>query len=96
MDEPDLILAAHPTRGVDVRSSRMIRDTIKAAARRAAGVLLVSSEMQELLDLSDRILVLLRGGVVGEFRRDAEGKFDVVRIGQLMTGAAHREEVSGG
>lgn len=97
MDGPALILAAHPTRGVDVRSSRMIRHTLKAAALRGAGVLLVSSEMHELLDLSDRIVVMLRGRVAGEFTRDAGRSYDVTGIGQLMTGAQHQgEEVRGG
>jgi ABC-type uncharacterized transport system ATPase subunit len=87
-DEPSLVLAAHPTRGVDVRSSQMIRDSISGIARRGAGVLLVSSDMDELQIVSDRIVVMMRGKVVAGFTKDADGSFDGAAIGRAMTGAS--------
>ncbi len=86
--EPALILAAHPTRGVDWRSSRQIHDALLLARNRGAGVLLISSDIDELCRLSDRILVMLRGKIVSEFRRDIHRGFDVTGIGLAMVGGS--------
>jgi simple sugar transport system ATP-binding protein len=60
------LVLAHPTRGVDVAASRAIHDEILGAASRGAAVLVVSSDLQELRALSDRIVVLARGRVCAE------------------------------
>nr|MBA2558361.1 heme ABC transporter ATP-binding protein [Propionibacteriales bacterium] len=65
--EPVLLVAAHPTRGVDVGAQAAIWDDIKAARRSGLAVLLISADLDELIGLSDRIEVILRGGLVGEF-----------------------------
>ena len=84
--DPALILAAHPTRGVDWRSSQKIHQALVAARARGVGVLLVSSDLDELCALSDRILVMLRGRVVREFSKYPESGFDVAAIGLAMAG----------
>ena len=86
--EPVLVLAAHPTRGVDFRSSQAIHDAIFNARDRGAGVLLVSSDMDELCKLSDRILVMVRGRIVREFKGGPDGVFDVPAIGMSMVSGA--------
>jgi simple sugar transport system ATP-binding protein len=63
---PALLIAAHPTRGVDVGAQAEIWDNIKEARREGLGVLLISADLDELIGLSDRIVVLLRGRVVAE------------------------------
>jgi len=64
--DPKLLIAAQPTRGVDVGAIEFIHGNIVAMRDRNVAVLLVSTELDEVMQLSDRILVLFRGKVVGE------------------------------
>jgi simple sugar transport system ATP-binding protein len=80
---PQLLVAAQPTRGVDVGSIEFIHNQIVAARDAGAGVLLVSAELDEILSLSDRIVVVHAGHVVAEM--PAEGA-DRAAIGRLMAG----------
>jgi simple sugar transport system ATP-binding protein len=64
---PPLIIAAQPTRGVDVGAIEFIQQRIIAARDAGAGVLLVSSELEEILTLADRVLVMYRGRIAAEF-----------------------------
>ncbi len=64
---PVLLIASHPTRGVDVGAQAAIWDHIKKARREGLAVLLISADLDELIGLSDRIEVILRGRLVGEF-----------------------------
>lgn len=77
------LVAAQPTRGLDVSAVEAVYRQIRAAARRGVGVLLISSELDELIAVADRIAVLYRGRLVGE--RPAEiGERGA--IGALMSG----------
>jgi simple sugar transport system ATP-binding protein len=67
--QPRVLIAAQPTRGVDVGAIEFIHTRIVGARDEGAGVLLVSSELDEILTLSDRILVMFEGRIVAEFRR---------------------------
>ena len=80
---PKLLLAAQPTRGVDVGSIEFIHRRIVAARDEGAAVLLVSAELDEVLALADRIAVIHRGKVVAELPGD---KADRTEIGRLMAG----------
>ena len=80
-----LLIASQPTRGVDVGSIEYIHKRIVEARDAGVGVLIVSTELDEILSLSDRILVMYRGRVVAEF---AEGEASVSEIGLAMAGAA--------
>ncbi len=60
------LVAAQPTRGLDVNAVEAVYRQIRAAAKRGAAVLLVSSELDELIAVADRIVVLYRGRLVGE------------------------------
>ena len=64
-----MLIAAQPTRGVDVGAIEFIHPRIVRARDEGAGVLLVSSELDEILTLSDRILVMFEGRILAEFRR---------------------------
>jgi simple sugar transport system ATP-binding protein len=80
-----LLVASHPTRGVDVGAQAAIWDHIREARRRGLAVLLISADLDELIGLSDSIKVILRGRIVGDF--DPQ---DVTpqELGSAMTGAA--------
>jgi ABC-type uncharacterized transport system ATPase subunit len=77
------LVAAQPTRGLDVSAVEAVYRQIRAAARRGVGVLLISSELDELIAVADRIAVLYRGRLVGE--RPAEMS-ERGAIGALMSG----------
>jgi simple sugar transport system ATP-binding protein len=79
-----LLLAAEPTRGVDIGATAAIHDQLLAAAAGGAAVLLVSSELSELRALADRLLVFFRGQVAAELPPTASDE----TLGTLMTGAA--------
>lgn len=81
--EPKLLLAAQPTRGVDVGSIEFIHNQIVAARDAGAGVLLVSAELDEILSLADRIVVVHAGHVVAEM---PAANADRQLIGRLMAG----------
>ncbi len=82
--DPILLIASHPTRGVDVGAQAAIWEHIRAARREGLAVLLISADLDELIGLADRIEVVLRGRLVGSF--DPE---DVTpqQLGSAMTGA---------
>jgi simple sugar transport system ATP-binding protein len=58
-----LLLAVHPTRGLDPNATRFVHDRLLDARAQGLGVLLVTGDLSELYDLSDRILILFRGEV---------------------------------
>ena len=81
---PRVLVAAQPTRGLDVGAIEYMSGSLRAAAADGVGVLLISTELDEVLDLADRIVVMSRGRTVGEMRR---GDVDIERLGLLMGGA---------
>jgi simple sugar transport system ATP-binding protein len=82
--DPILLIAAHPTRGVDVGAQDASWTHIKHARRKGLAVLLISADLDELIGLSDRIEVILRGRFVGTFD---PGDVTPERLGSAMTGA---------
>lgn len=80
-----LLLASQPTRGLDVGSVEYIHRRILEQRDQGAGVLLVSTELEEILALSDRIAVMYRGRIVALEERE---RFDRNRLGLLMAGIA--------
>jgi simple sugar transport system ATP-binding protein len=90
---PKVLVAAHPTRGVDVGAQAGIWDLMREARRKGLGVLLISADLEELIGLSDTIRVILRGKLTGEFDPDQVTSED---LGAAMTGAGERAEKAGG
>ncbi len=82
---PRVLVAAHPTRGVDVGAQSAIWDHIKQARRAGLGVLLISADLEELVGLSDTIRVILRGRLSGPFDPDVVTR---EQLGAAMTGAS--------
>ena len=88
---PRLLIAAQPTRGVDVGAIDFIHRRIVRARDEGAGVLLVSSELEEILALADRILVLFEGRIVAEFARGQATESELgLRMGGHGEGAASK------
>jgi simple sugar transport system ATP-binding protein len=59
--KPEIIVAAEPTRGLDIEATRFVHDELRAAAARGAAILLISSDLDEAFALSDTIHVIYRG-----------------------------------
>ncbi|MDQ6742757.1 MAG: ABC transporter ATP-binding protein [Candidatus Dormibacteraeota bacterium] len=83
--KPVVLIASQPTRGVDVGSIEFIHRQLVQRRDAGLGVLLVSSELDEVLSLSDRVAVIYRGRIVGVL---GGGELDRERIGLMMAGAA--------
>jgi len=81
--EPVLLVAASPTRGLDVAGIETVHSYLREAATRGVGVLLISEDLDEILALADRVVVMYEGAVVGE--REAE-RATVEEVGLLMAG----------
>ena len=78
----NVVVAAQPTRGVDLAASIDIHGDLVAAAANGAGVVVVSSDLDELRKLSSRILVLARGAIVAEMPKTASDD----ELGRAMLG----------
>ena len=86
--DPQLLIAVQPTRGLDVGAIEYIHKQIVAARDAGKAVLLVSLEMDEVLDVSDRILVMYEGEIVGELNPK---KTTAEEMGLYMAGAKREE-----
>jgi len=84
MKQPKLIIASYLTRGLDVQSTLTARRELMQARNQGAGVLLISEDLEELFSLSDRLIVLFDGKIVGEFKPADTTYF---QVGYLMTGS---------
>ena len=79
--EPAVIIAVQPTRGLDVGAIEGVQRLLLAQRERGSAILLISEELEELISLSDRIMVIYEGKIMGE---TTDG--DVQKIGMMMTG----------
>ena len=90
--QPTLLIANQPTRGVDVGAIESIRNTLLDQCADGTGILLISEELDEVLQMSDRILVIHDGEIVHEVARE---EADRDRIGQYMAEGAIEESPDG-
>ena len=89
--DPKLIVALYPTRGLDARSTIAVRALIRDVRDRGAAVLLVSEDLDELFEVSDRLLVLFHGAIAGEFGPE---DFRTESVGPLMVGIRERADAA--
>lgn len=82
--EPRVLIAAHPTRGVDVGAQAAIWDHLRAARADGLAVLLISADLDELIGMSDTLRVILRGRLVADVD---PARVTPERLGSAMTGA---------
>ncbi len=85
---PRVLLAAQPTRGLDVGATEYVRQELVRQRDEGMGILLISTELEEILSLSDRIVVLYEGRVVGE---RATEEANVEELGLMMAGSVSPE-----
>ncbi len=86
---PSLLIAAHPTRGIDVGAQAAVWEQIRAARADGLATLLISADLDELIGLSDTIVVMLRGKLVARLAPEDVTPRD---LGAYMTGAAHQDD----
>ena len=84
---PRVLVAAQPTRGLDVGAIESVHRRLVAERDAGRGILLVSLEFEEVRSLADRILVMYEGRIVGEFGPDVSEE----RLGIAMTGGGRKE-----
>jgi len=88
LETPKLLIADEPTRGVDVGAKRAIYDLLVALASRGMAIILVSSEIEEVLGLAHRVAVMRNGRIVGELHGPDLGKEEVMRVAFGSDGAS--------
>jgi general nucleoside transport system ATP-binding protein len=88
--DPRVLIAAQPTRGLDVGAIEFVHRRLVTERDEGRGVLLVSLELEEILSLSDRILVMYEGELVGEFPPTASEE----ELGIAMTGGGRGKEAA--
>lgn len=88
-----LLVAAQPTRGVDIGAIESIQRTIEEAKKNGTGVLLVSTELEEITSLSDRIIVIHEGKITGELKANEANENN---LGLLMMGGTIQEHAEKG
>ncbi len=87
---PKVLIAAQPTRGVDIGASEYIHQRLLEERANGTAILLISEDLDEIRALSDRILVMYEGEIVGEMlNKDV----DIEQLGLMMTGAIRQDEV---
>lgn len=79
----DLLIFDEPTRGIDVGAKQEIYMLINALVEQGKAVLMISSEMEELMGMSDRILVLSEGCITGELRKDEYDQETIMRLASM-------------
>ena len=82
--KPALLVASHPTYGLDVGATEYIRKQILNRREEGGGVLLVSEDLEELFEICDRIAVIFKGEFMGILKQDDA---DIKDIGLMMTGS---------
>jgi simple sugar transport system ATP-binding protein len=83
-----VVIACQPTRGLDVGSTEDVHKTLLELRSQGSSVILISSDLEEILDLSDNIAVMYRGTIVDVIER--EGDVDLTYLGLLMAGSPAR------
>ena len=86
---PKVLVAAQPTMGLDVGATEYIRNKFLEEQSKGMAILLISTELEEILSLSNRILVISTGWIMGEM---TEGEVDIERLGLLMAGVQGSQE----
>ena len=81
---PKLMIAVHPTQGLDVGASEGVYQLLEDLRSKGRSVLLISEDLDEVLQLADRILVMYDGRIVGNIPREAASR---EHIGMLMAGS---------
>lgn len=82
LGQPKVLLASHPTRGVDLQAAKFIRKKIQSVTQNGGGVLLISSDLDEMFEMCHRILVIYRGKILETFA----APYSEEKLGAAMAG----------
>ena len=88
VSEPSVLVASHPTRGIDVGAQASVWEQIRQARSQGLATLLISADLDELIGLSDRIVVMFRGQIVAQLD---PSEITPRSLGAYMTGATTEE-----
>ncbi len=89
--QPQVIISSQPTWGLDFGATEFVRGKLVESARAGAGVLLISSDLDELLELSHRLLVIYEGRIAGVINR---ADVDIDQLGLMMTGVSEEKKAN--
>lgn len=81
--EPELLIAVHPSRGLDIGATKYVQSKMVEERDRGAGVLMVSTELDEIIELSDRIMVMYDGKIMGIVNQKEASREE---LGKMMAG----------
>jgi simple sugar transport system ATP-binding protein len=87
-EAPDLIIAVQPTRGLDIGATEFVENQLLRQRSRGAAILYISTELEEILNLSDRIAVIHRGEIMGIVQ---PGKVTLEELGLMMAGTRFKQ-----
>ena len=87
--KPKVLIFIEPTRGIDVNAKAGIYHLMRDLARNGTAIMMISSDLPEILGAADRVLVMRGGGIVGAFARGAgEAEVMLTATGETATGVA--------
>jgi simple sugar transport system ATP-binding protein len=86
---PDLLVAVHPTRGLDVGATEAVHKLLLEQREQGAAILLISEDLDELLAIADRIAVIYEGEIIGEM---PAANANIETIGLMMAGTQVEKE----
>ena len=84
LTDPDVLILDEPTRGIDVGAKYEIYTIMQELAAAGKSIIMISSEMPELLGLSDRIMVMCEGRVSGILDRDQADQVEIMRLATMF------------
>ena len=87
---PKVLIAAQPTRGLDIGAINFVRELLLKQREAGTAIILISADLEELMSLSDRIIILYEGAIAGEIHDVANVTEE--KIGLLMGGAGEGEK----
>ena len=88
LTEPRIVIIDEPTRGIDVGTKQQIYRFVRSLAAEGRGVIVISSELPEVMGLADRVLVMRQGRIAGEVAGDAITEENIVRLAMGVAGGA--------
>jgi len=88
---PTVLIACEPSRGLDFAATTYVRERLLSCAAEGVGVLLLSSDLDELMNLAHRIVIMYQGGIIGELHA---GEYDIDKIGLMMAGIKEKAETT--
>jgi ribose transport system ATP-binding protein len=91
--EPTVLLLDEPTRGIDIGAKAEVQSLIQQLADQGCGIVLISSELEDVVEGSTRVVVLNQGAVVGELARDEIHEDKIIELMAATTSREERQEV---